>query len=493
MQDGRPSPRDLSTMLAARAEEVCRHFLPAGTLSGNRWEVGNLNNAPGKSLKVDLRGQRRGRWRDYETGDKGDLLDLIQHTRGFSSLGPAMAEARHFLGIPNSPPADRSRPSTPTPPPAVTPETPDGHHADSPAGAPRLWDACQPLSGTLAELYLRNRGITDTDHEALRFTPKLRYRDDNYVTYRPAMIACIVGADGRVNAVHRTWLDATGLDKAQLPQPKKLLDSPKGAGVQFHPERMATSDIAVGEGIETVLSVLSALPGCAGIATLTSSVMAGIPIPPSTGRILIAVDRDPAGYPAACRLQDRLKAEGRNAHLILPELDDLNDDLKAVGAAQLRRNMEAQLASTARPLLAVPASAGAAPARESVPAMPEPVLNLSRAQLTPELREAGVVELHETDRKALVKALSLKAAPGPYQIRKCAGIWADIAKVAAERANARKVLVLADSWLIGPLERELRARGLEPVHAFMQSVRVETPEGRQWTRKFAGIVPSLTE
>jgi len=482
-------------MLAARAEEVCRHFLPAGSLSGKRWEVGNLNNAPGKSLKVDLRGQRRGRWRDYETGDKGDLLDLIQHTRGFPSLGPAMAEARHFLGIPNLQPATpshRPAPAAPAKPP-VNPAVRAARHDDAPSGARKLWDACEPLPGTLADLYLRNRGITETDHEALRFHPKLRYRDDNYVTYRPAMVACIRGADGRVNAVHRTWLDATGLDKAQLPEPKKMLDSSKGAGVLFHAGRMATSDIAVGEGIETVLSVLSALPGCTGIATLTSSVMAGIPIPPSTGRILIAVDRDPAGYPAACRLEDRLKAEGRNAHLILPELDDLNDDLKALGAAQLRRNMEAQLASTARPQLAVPTSAGAAPARESVPAMPEPILNLSRAQLTPELREAGVVELHETDRKALVKALSLKTAPGPYQIRKCAGIWADIAKVAAGRLNTRKVLVLADSWLIGPLERELRARGLEPVHAFMQNVQVQTPEGRQSTRKFAGIVPSLAE
>ncbi len=477
-------------MLAARAEEVCRHFLPAGTLSGNRWEVGNLNNAPGKSLKVDLRGQRCGRWRDYETGDKGDLLDLIQHTRGFPSLGPAMAEARHFLGIPNLQPANPShRPAAAAPAKhPVNPAVRAARNDDAPSGALKLWDACEPLPGTLAELYLRNRGITETDHDALRFHPKLRYRDDNYVTYRPAMVACIRGTDGQVNAVHRTWLDPTGLDKAQLPEPRKMLDSSKGAGVLFHPERMATSDIAVGEGIETVLSVLSALPGCTGIATLTSSVMAGIPIPPSTGRILIAVDRDPAGYPAACRLEDRLKAEGRDAHLILPELDDLNDDLKAVGADRLRRNMEAQLASTARPHLAVPASTG-----EPVPAMPEPILNLSRAQLTPELREAGVVELHETDRKALVKALSLKAAPGPYQIRKCAGIWADIAKVAAERANTRKVLVLADSWLIAPLERELRARGLEPVHAFMQSVQVETPEGRQWTRKFAGIVPSLTE
>ncbi|MCY4479544.1 MAG: toprim domain-containing protein, partial [Rhodospirillales bacterium] len=468
MQDGRPSPRDLSTMLAARAEEVCRHYLPAGNLAGSRWEVGDLNNAPGKSLKVDLAGKRRGRWSDYETGDKGDLLDLIQHTRGFPSLGPAMAEARHFLGIPNLQPANPSHRPTAAAPAKhpVNPSVRAVRHDDAHSGAPRLWDACEPLPGTLAELYLRNRGITETDHDALRFHPKLRYRDDNYVTYRPAMIACIRGADGRVNAVHRTWLDATGLDKAQLPQPRKLLDSPKGAGVLFHPERMATSDIAVGEGIETVLSVLSALPGCAGIATLTSNVMAGIPIPPSTGRILIAVDRDPAGYPAACRLEDRLKAEGRDAHLVLPERDDLNDDIKAIGADRLRRQIEAQLASTARPQLAVPASADAAPVGEPAQAMPEPILNLSRAQLTPELRDAGVVELHETDRKALVNALSLNAAPGPYQVRKCAGIWADIAKVAAGRLNTRKVLVLADSWLIGPLERELRARGLEPVHAF---------------------------
>ena len=487
-------------MLAERAEDVCRHYLPAGNLAGNRWEVGDLNNAPGKSLKVDLAGKRRGRWRDYETGHKGDLLDLIQHTRGFASLGPAMGDARHFLGIPNSPPTSRSPSSAvvpAAPPPTVNPDAPDESHPGAPTGALRLWDACQPIPGTLAELYLRNRGITDTAHDALRFHPKLRYRDDNYVTYRPAMVACVRGADGQVNAVHRTWLDATGLDKAQLPQPKKLLDRSKGAGVLFHPERIAKSDIVVGEGIETVLSVLSALPGCAGIATLTSSVMAGIPIPQSTGRILIAVDRDPAGYPAACRLEDRLKAEGRDAHLILPERADFNDDLEAVGAEALRRHIQAQLASMARPQLAVPLSGPSAPAPEPAgapgPATPEPILNLSRAQLSPELREAGVIDLHETDRKALVKALFLKAAPGPYQIRKCAGIWADIAKVAAERANTRKVLVLADTWLIGPLERELRTRGLEPVHAFMQSVQVQTPEGRQWTRKFAGIVPSLTE
>ena len=483
-------------MLAARAEEACRHFLPAGRLAGNRWEVGDLNNAPGKSLKVELAGKRRGRWRDYESGDKGDLLDLIQHARGFPTLGPAMAEARHFLGIPNSPPQSRPA-STSTsrepPAPAANPNTLAEPEADQPTGAARLWENCQPLAGTLGELYLRNRAITDLEHEALRFHPKLRYREDNYVTYRPALVACVRGPDGHVNAVHRTWIESTGLDKARLPQPKKLLDRSKGAGVLFHPGRMATADIVTGEGIETVLSVLSALPGSAGIATLTSSVMAGIPIPSTKGRILIAVDRDPAGYPAACRLEDRLKSEGREARLILPERDDFNDDLKADGAERLRRSIEAQLASAARPQLAVSAAL-APPTQDSRPAgAPGPILNLSRATLTPELREAGVIELHETDRKALVKALFLKAAPGPYQVRKCAGIWADIAKVAADRANATRVLILADTWLIAPLERELRARSLQPVHAFMQSVQVDTPEGRRWTRKFAGIVPSVTD
>ena len=494
MPDGRPTPRELSTMLAARAEEVCRHFLSAGRLAGNRWEVGDLGNAPGKSLKIDLKGPRRGRWRDYESGDKGDLLDLIQHVRGFPSLGPAMAEARHFLGIPNSPPVRRPQPAANAPPPpTVNPDAPAGRREDAPSGACKLWEACEPLPGTLAELYLHNRGITDTAHDALRFHPKLRYRDDNYVTHRPALVACVRGADGQVNAVHRTWLDTTGLDKAQLPQPKKLLDRSNGAGVLLHPDRMATGDIVIGEGIETVLSVLSALPGRAGIATLTSSIMAGIPIPPSTGRILIAVDRDPAGYTAACRLEERLKAAGRDALLIVPDREDFNDDLKAIGAAGLRRRLEAQLASTSPRQLAVSPQPPAGPAGETRRAGPDPILNLSRAQLTPDLRTAGVVDLDEPDRRALAKALVLKSAPGPYMIRKCAGVWADIAKVAAERAGARKVLILADSWLIAPLERELRARGLEPVHAFMQSVQADTPDGRQWTRKFAGLAPSLTE
>ena len=413
-----------------------------------------------------------------------------------------------FLGIPNSPPAKRSTPPaalrTP-PPPTANPNEALEPPTDSSTGAPRLWDACQPLPGTLAELYLRNRGITDTAHDALRFHPKLRYRDDNYVTYRPAMVACVRGADGQVNAVHRTWLDATGLDKAQLPQPKKLLDRSKGAGVLFHPERMAKSDIVVGEGIETVLSVLSALPDCAGIATLTSSVMAGIPIPP--------LDRahPHRRRPGPGRLSGRLQARGPPESRS-PQCQTSSSPSEPTSTMTWRPLAPSPSAGTYRPssprwpapnwlsLRPTPPHPRPTPPRPrpSPPARPvrptpEPILNLSRAQLSPELREAGVIDLHETDRKALVKALFLKAAPGPYQIRKCAGIWADIAKVAAERANTRKVLVLVDTWLIGPLERELRARGLEPVHAFMQSVQVQTPEGRQWTRKFAGIVPSLTE
>src|SRR5262245_29226555 len=49
----------------------------------------------------------------------------------------------------------------------------------SPESARRLFAMAQPISGTIAEAYLRNRGITALhDAPALRFHPRCYYRPD---------------------------------------------------------------------------------------------------------------------------------------------------------------------------------------------------------------------------------------------------------------------------------------------------------------------------
>ncbi|MCY4502859.1 MAG: toprim domain-containing protein [Alphaproteobacteria bacterium] len=406
-----------------------------------------------------------------------------------------MAEARQILGIADPP--RKSEPKAPSPAPGREPTLQPVANDDNDevssntVNARRLWERCRPLTDTDAAMYLHSRGISDIVHESLRYHPEVIYREDSFVTRAPAMVAAIKGADGSINAVHRTWLDASGTGKANLPEPRKMLGPPKGYGVQFHPERADRNDIVVGEGIETVLSVTTALPGCAGIATLSSSVMPGIAIPESIGRVLIAVDRDKSGYTAAMKLEARLREEGRPARLIFPQRNDFNDDLMALGAGGLREHIQAQLSA---PALQLPEQLTASPAPlADEPAAPEPVLTLSRGALSFDSSEFGLVALDETDRKELAKTIHFEKPPNEQQVRTCARAWADIAVMAARRTGILKVLVLADTWLIPPLERELRARKLIPVYPHIVARKIETASGPKWERKLIGIVPSLQD
>ena len=405
-----------------------------------------------------------------------------------------MAEARQILGITNPPRnIDPKRPhSAPGPVPAPQPVANDDDDVSSnTTNARKLWDRCKPLPDTDAAIYLHSRGISDIAHESLRFHPEVLYREDSFVTRAPAMVAAIKAPDGSINAVHRTWLDPSGTGKAQLPEPRKMLGPPKGHGILFHPERADRNDIVVGEGIETVLSVITSLPGCAGIATLSSSVMAGIAIPDSLGRTLIAVDRDKSGYPAAMKLEERLREEGRPVRLILPQRNDFNDDLMALGASGLRELIQAQLSA---PALLLPEQFPPHPTPlPDEPAAPEPVLTLSRSALSSNASEFGLVALDEVDRKELAKTIHFDKPPNEQQVRTCARAWADIAIMTARRTGIRKILVLADTWLIPPLERELRARQLIPVYPHILTRKIDTPSGPQWDRKLIGIVPSLQD
>ncbi len=52
---------DLAHRLARDAEAVCRHYLPAGRREGRYWLAGDVENSPGRSLYVRLRGPESGK------------------------------------------------------------------------------------------------------------------------------------------------------------------------------------------------------------------------------------------------------------------------------------------------------------------------------------------------------------------------------------------------------------------------------------------------
>ncbi len=90
--------RQISEMLARRAEDVARMLFPNGRKSGQEWRVGSVNGEEGQSLGVHLNGRKAGVWADFASGESGDLLDLYRAVKGVDFV-TALDWARDYLGI----------------------------------------------------------------------------------------------------------------------------------------------------------------------------------------------------------------------------------------------------------------------------------------------------------------------------------------------------------------------------------------------------------
>jgi hypothetical protein len=101
--------------------------------------------------------------------------------------------------------------------------------------------------------------------------------------------------------------------------------------------------LVVGEGIETMLSLVEAVPGISVWAALSSGHLGAVLLPEGVQRLYIAIDRDPAGRAAAERLSARATEVGIAVRLVEPRLGDFNDDLRANGKEALRQHLAGQI------------------------------------------------------------------------------------------------------------------------------------------------------
>lgn len=90
--------RELAERLAEQAADVAAMLLPNGRRHGQEWKAGSVSGEAGGSLSVRLSGAKRGVWKDFATGQGGDLLDLFAARRG-CGIGEAMHEAAAYLGV----------------------------------------------------------------------------------------------------------------------------------------------------------------------------------------------------------------------------------------------------------------------------------------------------------------------------------------------------------------------------------------------------------
>jgi putative DNA primase/helicase len=217
---------------------------------------------------------------------------------------------------------------------------PSAGSAKHTAAALRIWQKAEPAQSTPVQAYLGARGIElVTIPGALRFHPDLPHPTGQ--TF-PAMVAAVQDVAGAVLAVHRTYLRADGAGKADVNPTKMMLGTVRGGAVRL---TEAGETLAIGEGIETALSVWVAteLPTW---AALSAPGIASLKLPPLplAAEVIIGTDADDDGasIKAAHTAAARWQAEGRRVRIATSLAGtDFNDVLHGHGPMRVRELIEA--------------------------------------------------------------------------------------------------------------------------------------------------------
>jgi putative DNA primase/helicase len=189
----------------------------------------------------------------------------------------------------------------------------DNREAEKREFALKLWREAHPIEGTLAEQYLRARGISGPLPPTLRFAT-LKHTPTGL--WLPGMVAAVQGPDRRIMAVHRTYLRGDGAGKAPVSNPRMMLGSVRGGTVRL---AAAEPQLGIGEGVETSLAFQRAT-GTATWAALSTSGIINVVLPPkpAASTVILLVDADEAGEKACAQAAQRLAREGRTVKLARP-------------------------------------------------------------------------------------------------------------------------------------------------------------------------------
>jgi phage/plasmid primase-like uncharacterized protein len=141
------------------------------------------------------------------------------------------------------------------------------------------------------------------------------------------MVAAVQTRAGIV-AVHRTYLQSDGGDKAALVPNNALLGSAVGAAIRL---AEAQETLALAEGLETALSIAQACPYLAVWCAISASFLPRIEIPELVQTIIICADADEPGAKGARSAVARFSRLGLKSRIAVPARmgADFNDELKA--------------------------------------------------------------------------------------------------------------------------------------------------------------------
>lgn len=352
-----PLPQ-LVEALASRMRELVRELLPGAVFEGHEAKVGSLAGERGRSLSINLDRGRRGVWADFASDEKGDALELIAAVNFNGNKVEAIKWAKGWLGLDGTDPAALRVTRRAV---EAAKDAPDGSEIEARRRrwARAMFLSAQPIAETPADAYLRGRGIDvrrlGYAPGALRFHPKVRHPQTRID--HPAMVAAIVGPDGKQLATHRTYLEPDGrggwrklscVDDEKLtlgrylggfiPLWKGLTVDPKTGEIRKNPPLSKVHSpvcVDISEGIEDGLSVAVEMPELRVIAAVSVSNWANIVLPDQVVGVCLWQQNDPPGSKAArafARVVENFQKQGKQVSLARPPqgVKDANDVLRGV-------------------------------------------------------------------------------------------------------------------------------------------------------------------
>lgn len=349
---------NVKAMLQADVMRLVQALGLEGYRSGNYWMcVSRAHDRKHGGMYVTLGGAMAGAWVDAVTGDKGDVINLIAHAKGFTEHRDTFAWAREHLGLGRMTDEQRQRASQEAQRKAVHASVLEAQQREKNRRvAKAIWidakSAEHPFLDSPADTYLASRGI---DIRRLTRLPgclgwlPARHHLESKTSW-PVMVACFTDDSESVVALHITFLARDGSGKAPVEPQRKIWPGFKGAAIRLWRGASKRSIAAANawaekhgeletlvlcEGVEDGLSSVLAAPEYRTWAVGSLANLGNIKLPPCVDRVIVWQDNDwgkPQAAAQFARGVQALTAQGVTVSIARSSVGkDANDALLGKG------------------------------------------------------------------------------------------------------------------------------------------------------------------
>lgn len=308
-------------------------------IQGKRTRVGHTYRYGSKgSLSVTVSGSKQGSWYDFEQDEGGKgLVTLIQRELGLD-FKSALDYSAALAGLSE---LDKIKEIK------VIQKTVEVNEFDDKQNymikiAQGIAQKTKAGKDTLAEDYLKSRGITAELPDSITFCPDVYIK--KYDKSFPAMVVKVLNEENKVQSVHTTILDPTTKSKAQIEKSKIVFGPVPGiVDVNLNATLPTKNITLIAEGLETSLSVKSAFPDCDVKSALTKNGFNRIDLNKVSDTVVLCLDNDLKDWQADKIINNaatRLLEAGKQVYIAMPEAingqkTDFNDTLQKQGVSEV--------------------------------------------------------------------------------------------------------------------------------------------------------------